>query len=71
MTVRAAAERLAAEFLEMPGLHLTERQIQRLCGIDHAVCAEAINVLVAAKFLCAKPGGTYARAADGHSRRVA
>ena len=71
MTVIAAAERMRSEFLEMPGLRLTERQIQRLCGIDHAVCTEAINILVAARFLCARPGGMYARVADGHAKRVA
>jgi hypothetical protein len=71
MTVTAAAQRLRAEFIEMPGLRLTERQIQRLCGIDQTICSEALSVLVTAKFLCVRPGGTYARVAEGRAKRVA
>ena len=31
-------ERVRAEYLEMPGLRLTLKQVQRLCGIERTVC---------------------------------
>src|SRR5215470_1230703 len=58
-------ERLRAEFLEMPGLRLTARQVHRLCGVDQDACRAVLDLLVSEKFLCAKPDGTYARLAEG------
>ena len=49
------------EFLEIPGLHLTKRQIQRLWGLDAAMC----DALVAAGFLRQTHKGGYARADGG------
>ena len=62
-------ERLRAEFLEMPGLRLTAEQVHRLCGVERAACASALDALVEERFLCAKPDGTYMRTSDGHARR--
>ena len=59
-------ERVRAEYLEMPGLHLTVDQVQRLCGIDRKECRTVLDKLVAEHFLCVKPNGAYARAWDGH-----
>jgi len=61
-------ERLRAEFLEMPGLRLTLGQIHRFCGLEPSACSAALNVLVAERFLCAKPDGTYARLTDDVAR---
>ena len=58
-------ERLRAEFLEMPGLRLTPRQVHRLCGVDQDACRVVLELLVSEKFLCAKPDGTYARLTEG------
>ena len=44
-------ERLRAEYLEMPGLRLTVEQVQRLCGIERAICSVVLDTLVEAKFL--------------------
>ena len=44
-------ERLRAEYLEMPGLQLTVEQVQRLCGIERAMCRVVLDTLVEAKFL--------------------
>ena len=63
--VQQTLQRLRAEFLEMPGLQLTADQIQRLCGIDSAICAVVLTALVDEHFLCVKPNGTYARTTDG------
>lgn len=58
-------QRLRAEFLEMPGLRLTEDQVHRLCGVERPLCSEALDVLVRERFLCLKPDGSYTRVSDG------
>jgi hypothetical protein len=57
--------RLRAEYLEMPGLRLKREQVQRLCGVERAVCQQVLDTLVETKFLCVKADGTYARLTDG------
>jgi hypothetical protein len=64
-------ERVRAEYLEMPGLHLTVDQVQRLCGIDRPECRTVLDTLVSERFLCVKPNGAYARAWDGHHPHAA
>jgi hypothetical protein len=53
--------RLRAEYMEMPGLRLNARQVQRLCGIDQTICQAVLDALVDAKFLSVKSDGSYAR----------
>ena len=55
-------ERIRAEYLEMPGLHLTSRQMQRLWGLDESTCIAVLAVLEAEKFLHRTRTGTYALA---------
>jgi response regulator of citrate/malate metabolism len=62
-------ERVRAEYLEMPGLRLTVEQVQRLCGIERAMCRVVLETLVEAKFLCTKSNGAYARVTDGDISR--
>ena len=57
-------ERMRAEFLEMPGLQLTREQVQRLCGVERAVCQRLLDTLVETRFLYLK-SGAYARLTDG------
>ena len=67
-------DRIRAEYLEMPGMNLTAPQLQRLCGIDQAVCTLVLNALVKAQFLIFKSDGTYTRLTNDRSpvqRRVA
>jgi hypothetical protein len=59
------ALRIRAEFLEMPGMYLTDAHIQRLCGVDRSPCLAALDALVDAKFLCIRPDGTYTRRSNG------
>ena len=40
-----------SEYLEMPGLHLTKAQMQRLFGFDLCTCDGILNVLVTGNFL--------------------
>jgi hypothetical protein len=42
---------IRAEYLEMPGLHLTKPQFCRLWGLDSATCDKLLNALIAAEFL--------------------
>ncbi|HLZ09126.1 MAG TPA: hypothetical protein VKT80_11095, partial [Chloroflexota bacterium] len=64
-TIQDVLHRLRAEYTEMPGLRLKARQVQRLCGIDQAMCELVLDALVAEKFLYAKADGHYTRLTDG------
>ena len=64
-SVQDVIARLRAEYLEMPGLRLTPEQVQRLCGIDPAVCQLVLDSLLASSFLCVKADGHYARLTEG------
>jgi hypothetical protein len=61
---REAFERIRAEFLEMPGMRLTPRQVERLSGVDCAVCKCVLDDLVRARFLGVLPNGSYGRLSD-------
>jgi hypothetical protein len=54
-------QRVRAEFLEMPGMRITEWQVQRLCGVSTAVCRGVLDQLVAAHFLIVDTKGAYRR----------
>jgi hypothetical protein len=55
---------IRAEYLEMPGLALTRRQMERLWGLDGGTCDEALTDLLAHGFLVCHPDGNYARPRD-------
>jgi hypothetical protein len=61
---REAFERIRAEFSEMPGMRLTPEQVERLSGVDRAVCQCVLDDLVRAKFLSRLPNGSYGRLSD-------
>jgi hypothetical protein len=60
--------RIRAEFLEMPGLRLRPGQVQRLCGVEGALCQRVLDMLVDTSFLCVKEDGAYARVSEGTDR---
>jgi hypothetical protein len=64
-TTEEVLNRLRAEFLEMPGMHLKPEQVQRLCGVERALCQTALDSLVHARFLYVCADGQYARITDG------
>jgi hypothetical protein len=71
-TIEDVLNHLRAEYMEMPGLRLKARQVQRLCGIEPTMCQQVLDCLVNERFLCAKSDGYYARLTDGrhpHPRR--
>ena len=50
---------IRAEYLEMPGLHLTKPQFCRLWGLKPDKCAVLLEALVAAEFLRLNSRGLY------------
>ena len=53
--------RVQGEYLEMPGLRLTEPQARRLWGLDAASCDALLRALVDAKFLFRTRDGAFMR----------
>jgi hypothetical protein len=51
--------RIQGEFLEMPGLRLTQRQACRLWGLDTEQCVLLLSRLVDAKFLMRTRDGSF------------
>jgi hypothetical protein len=60
-TVSDWVQLVRAEYAEMPGLKLTERQIRRLWNLDAALCDAVIASLIAGRFLKQTGGETYVR----------
>jgi hypothetical protein len=57
--------RIYAEYMEMPGLRLTQPQAQRFWGIDKETCVSLLNFLVEVRFLHRIGVGIFARLTDG------
>ncbi len=53
--------RVQGEFLEMPGLRLTQPQARKLWGLDEALCDALLGVLIDAKFLFRTRDGAFMR----------
>jgi hypothetical protein len=58
----SAVRRAQAEFLEMPGLHLTEAQAARLLAFDQRLCRAVLAHLVEVRFLVKTRQSAFARA---------
>ena len=54
-----------AEYREIPGLSLTESQVQRLWGLDAVTCEALLSALVDVSFLKRTHRGDYVRADRG------
>ena len=55
------AQRVRAEYLEMPGLNLTRSQAQCLWGLDASQCERLLAFLVETGFLAHTAHDTYVR----------
>ncbi|MGE0448716.1 MAG: hypothetical protein AB7Q29_03945 [Vicinamibacterales bacterium] len=53
--------RVRGEFLEMPGLRITEAQARRLWSLDSALCAKVLGDLVETGFLLKTRDGAFVR----------
>ena len=60
-TTEQILRRVQAEFVEMPGLRLTEPQARRLWHLEPAECSGILSALVDAKFLFKTRDGAYMR----------
>jgi hypothetical protein len=58
----SALRRAQAEFLEMPGLQLTEAQAARLWSFDSALCSAVLTALVESRFLVRSRNAAFSRA---------
>jgi len=58
----AALTRAQGEFLEMPGLQLTEAQAARLWSFDSALCSAVLSTLVERRFLVRTRNAAFLRA---------
>jgi predicted transcriptional regulator of viral defense system len=54
--------RVQSEYLEMPGLKLTEAQARRLWGLDANSCRAVLATLIERGFLRRSADGSYVRA---------
>ena len=52
---------IRAEYQEVPGLHLTKSQVQRLWGLDPVTCDELLSTLENVKFLRKTENNGYVR----------
>lgn len=57
---------IRADYDEIPGLHLTNKQARRLWNLDPATCDALLNALVGVKFLRRTDNGGYVRAESNH-----
>ena len=57
----AVLVRVQSEYLEMPGLNLTEPQARRLWGLDGKMCSVVLATLIKRGFLRRSANGTYVR----------
>jgi len=53
---------IQSEYLEIPGLHLTRDQVQRLWSLDSGTCEVVLRSLVGTGFLKVTDAGGYVRA---------
>jgi hypothetical protein len=65
-----AFDRIRAEFFEMPGMRLTPAQVERLTGVDRAVCQSVLDDLTRTRFLCVAADDSYGRASEGSTGRT-
>ena len=59
--VRDALLRIRTEYVEMPDLKLTGRQVQRLWNLPHDVSEAALGLLLSEGFLRQAANGAYVR----------
>ena len=62
MEFESLVRRVRAEFLEMPGLHLTFAQAERFWGLEEDLCRRVVDALIGSDFLRCTPAGMIARA---------
>jgi hypothetical protein len=62
MTLEQLVDRIRREYVALPGLQLTDAQVQRLCQLDPAGSRRVLRHLIDAEFLACTEDGRYVRA---------
>ena len=57
--------RVRADYLEVPGMHLTKAEIQRMWGLDAQTCDALVCRLVESRFLRLTLSNQYGRSDAG------
>jgi hypothetical protein len=70
MRIDDVLQRIQGEFVEMPGLHLTAAQAQRLWGLERDVCDALLEALIDAKFLSRTRDGAFIRIDGARPTRI-
>ena len=70
-TTEEVLRRVQGEFLEMPGLRLTEAQARRLWNLDAASCGALLGALVDSRFLFRTRDGAFMRVEHAAPIKVA
>lgn len=61
MNVATVAQRVLAEFEEMPGMALTRRQASKFFGLEQDVCRLVLDMLIDAAYLRETVAGRITR----------
>jgi hypothetical protein len=61
-------DRIQGEYLELPGLRLTEAQARRLWDIDRTTCGALLDALVDVRFLRRAPDGSFMKSEPSKTR---
>jgi len=64
--VETLANRIRAEYHEMPGLCLTKPQMQRLWGLDTFICDVLVDALLLTRVLRKTAGGAFVAFHSAH-----
>ena len=59
--IQEVVRRIRGEFLEMPGLRLTEQQVRRMWRLDETACDAVLGALIDARFLAKTRDGSFIR----------
>jgi hypothetical protein len=59
--IQEVVRQIRGEFLEMPGLRLTEQQARRMWCLDETACEAVLGALVDARFLAKTRDGAFIR----------
>jgi hypothetical protein len=59
--IQEVVRQIRGEFLEMPGLRLTEQQARRMWRLDETACEAVLGALVDARFLAKTRDGAFIR----------
>ncbi len=65
------ARRIRREYLDLPGLSLSARQMQRLSNVDSESCQLALDMMIREKFLRRTPEAQYVRCTTSSIARAA